>query len=395
MRQGCLDRDDDYFHEPATEREEGAGGGIRLLLNWIYSEPEGGSDVFRGPALLCELSHHQSNKYKRYLISFFVMDLQQLNALIAISEYGSFSAAADALATVQSNISTHVKKLETELGMELVDRSTRKLTEAGALVVARARRVIGELDALASDVTALTHEVVGTVRVGVIGTAARWLVPSLIELTPTRHPLLHLVFIEATTVGLDVQLANGQVDLGVLGLPAAGSELRTTPLFEEDLVLVLPIEHELAVDSIIHIEDLAKLPLILPLRGSSYRNELDTAAAAKGLTLHPRAEVDSLRLISALSFEGVGYAIVPSGSFSPRRSDVERWAYIPVEGLAPRLVGVAQRRRGIPGAPVRAVFEVLQEIIFDRERTPWGVRPIAPDEAAARATALTGVPARP
>jgi DNA-binding transcriptional LysR family regulator len=250
--------------------------------------------------------------------------------------------------------------------------------------VARARRVIGELDAMASDVTALTHEVVGTVRVGVIGTAARWLVPSLIELTPMRHPLLHLVFIEATTVGLDVQLANGQVDLGVLGLPAAGSELRTTPLFEEDLVLVLPMEHELANDSTIHLQDLVKLPLILPLKGSSYRNELDTAMAARGLTLHPRAEVDSLRLISALSFEGVGYAIVPSGSFSPRRSDVERWAYIPVEGLAPRLVGVAQRRRGIPGAPVRAVFEVIQEIIFDRDRTPWGVRPIPPDEAASR-----------
>lgn len=312
------------------------------------------------------------------------MDLQQLNALIAVSEYGSFSAAADALATVQSNISTHVKKLETELGMELIDRGTRTLTEAGELVVARARRVIGELDAMASDVTALTHEVVGTVRVGVIGTAARWLVPSLIELTPMRHPLLHLVFIEATTVGLDVQLANGQVDLGVLGLPAAGSELRTTPLFEEDLVLVLPIEHELANDSTIHLQDLVKLPLILPLKGSSYRNELDTAMAARGLTLHPRAEVDSLRLLSALSFEEVGYAIVPSGSFSPRRSDVERWAYIPVEGLAPRLVGVAQRRRGIPGAPVRAVFEVLQEIIFDRNRTPWGVRPIPPDEAASR-----------
>ena len=55
-----------------------------------------------------------------------------------------------------------------------------------------------------SDVTALSHEVVGTVRLGVIGTAARWLVPQLIELAPERHPLLHLVFIEATTIGLDV-----------------------------------------------------------------------------------------------------------------------------------------------------------------------------------------------
>jgi hypothetical protein len=75
---------------------------------------------------------------------------------------------------------------------------------------------------------------------------------------------------------------------------------------------------------------------------------------------------------------------VPSGAISPRRSEAEQWSYVPVEGLAPRLVGVAQRRRGVPGAPVRAVFEILQEIIFNRARTPWGVRPIAPDEVAGR-----------
>lgn len=312
------------------------------------------------------------------------MDLRQLNAIVAIAEYGSFSAAADALATVQSNVSTHVKKLETELGMELVDRSTSSLTEAGRLVVARARRVIGELDAMASDVTALTHEVVGTVRLGVIGTAARWLVPSLIELVPERHPLLHLVFVEATTVGLDAQLASGQVDLGVLGLPAAGSELRTIPLFEEELVLVVPRDHPLAEKSLVSLEDLANLPLILPQRGSAYRDELDQSTQAAGLTLHPRAEVDSLRLVAALCFEGAGYAIVPSGAVSPRRAEADLWAYVRVAGLTPRLVGVAQRRRGIPGAPVRAVLDVLQEIVFDRTRIPWGVRPISPDEAANR-----------
>src|SRR5580700_11405670 len=104
------------------------------------------------------------------------MDLRQLAAIVAISEHGSFSGAADALATVQSNISTHVKNLERELGSTLVDRSNGQLTEAGEIVVRRARRMIGEIDAMSSDVTALGREVVGTVRLGAIGTAARWLV---------------------------------------------------------------------------------------------------------------------------------------------------------------------------------------------------------------------------
>src|ERR1019366_5892420 len=98
------------------------------------------------------------------------MDLRQRNALIAIDDHGSFSAAADALATVQSNISTHVKKLERELGTTLIDRASGDLTEAGELVVARARRATAELDALLSDVMALHHDVAGTVRIGIIGT---------------------------------------------------------------------------------------------------------------------------------------------------------------------------------------------------------------------------------
>src|SRR3546814_3316448 len=97
------------------------------------------------------------------------MDLKQLTALLAVAEHGSFSAAARAIHTVQSNVSTHVARLEKELGVLLVDRSSGGLTEEGEAAVARARRIRGELDALQSDVAALRAEVVGHVRIGLIG----------------------------------------------------------------------------------------------------------------------------------------------------------------------------------------------------------------------------------
>src|SRR5258708_39078279 len=68
------------------------------------------------------------------------MDLRQLAALVAVAETGTFSAAADVLHTVQSNVSTHVARLERELGVTLVDRAAGRLTEEGEAVVARARR---------------------------------------------------------------------------------------------------------------------------------------------------------------------------------------------------------------------------------------------------------------
>ena len=306
------------------------------------------------------------------------MDLRQLNAIVAIAEHGSFSAAADALATVQSNVSTHVKKLEHELGTVLVDRATGELTDEGALVVTRARRVIHELDAMASDVTALSLDVVGTVRLGAIGTAARWLVPQLLDIAPARHPHLRLVFVEATTIGLDAQLATSLVDLAVLNLPASGTEVRTIALFEEDLALVVPKDHELAGAKQVTAQELSRLPLILPLPGVKLRDDIDAVTAAAGIQLEARAEMDSLRLIASLTFEGAGLAILPCGAVPDFLSD--SFEFVPVAGLRPRLVGVAQRRRGLPGAPVRAVLDILSEIIFDPARRPKGVRPVSPDE---------------
>src|SRR5256885_14166355 len=105
------------------------------------------------------------------------MDLRQLAALVAVAEHGTFSAAADLLHTVQSNVSTHVARLERELGAALVDRAAGRLTEEGEAVVARARRIQGELAALAADVASMRDEGAGPARVGVIGTIRRWLAP--------------------------------------------------------------------------------------------------------------------------------------------------------------------------------------------------------------------------
>jgi DNA-binding transcriptional LysR family regulator len=308
------------------------------------------------------------------------MDLRQLNALVAVADHGSFSAAADALATVQSNVSTHVRKLEDELGAVLVDRSAGRLTNAGELVVARARRIQAEVDALSADVTAIDREVSGVVRLGIIGTTARWLVPELLRVVPIRFPLLSLSFAEATTLGLDAQLAAGQVDLAVLNLPAAGIELRTVPLFEEDLVLVVAADDPMAARGSIDIADLDGMALLLPQPGTAFRDEIDAAVRPARITLNPRAEVDSPRLIASLTFEGCGPAILPASAVPSYLQD--QWKELQISGLPPRLVGVALRRRGLLGAPARAVLDVITEIVFDAGRMPAGLRAVLPEQPA-------------
>lgn len=304
------------------------------------------------------------------------MDLRQLGALVAIADHGSFSAAADALSTVQSNVSAHVKKLELELNAELVDRSNGELTEAGRVVVFRARRARAELDALLSDVLALHHDVAGTVRIGVIGTTARWLVPHLLEIAPLRFPLLRLVFVESTTTALDSQLASGLVDLAVLTLPQIGTDQVFVPLFEEELVLVAEHSHPLATRGEIGLSELAGVPLLLPTRGTSFRDDIEHALRPLGLTLTARAEVDGTRLIASLVFDGWGPAILPATAVPPYLR--EEWATVRVREIPPRLVGMTQRERNLPSAPTRAVLDMLTSIVFDSHRTPPGLRAVPP-----------------
>jgi LysR family hydrogen peroxide-inducible transcriptional activator len=289
------------------------------------------------------------------------MDLRQLSALVAVADHHSFSAAAEALHTVQSNVSNHVAHLEKELGVQLVDRHAGELTEEGQAVVERARRIAAELDALVADVAAVRHEVVGTVRLGMIGTTARWLAPRLLERLAEEHPKVRLMIADATSTTLEPLLAAGLLDLGVVTLPVPAPDLVGRALFDEDLVLVVQPDHPLASLPAVDITDLDGMELLLPAPGTAFRPDLDQAAAAAGITLVAKAELDGLRLIASLTFDGYGPAILPATAIPPRLEGI--YLRIPVHGVPYRRVGIATRRRGRPSAPARAVIAVMDRII--------------------------------
>ena len=157
------------------------------------------------------------------------MDLRHLQALVGIADCGSFSAAAEAIGTVQSNVSAHVARLERELDATLVDRSSGRLTEEGEVVVARARRMMGELDAMVADVVG--HSPGG----GGHGPSrddrhyrplAR--APALRPVRE-RHPQVHLNVSDGTNTTLEPQLVSEQLDLAVLTMPVPSEELSAVP----------------------------------------------------------------------------------------------------------------------------------------------------------------------
>jgi DNA-binding transcriptional LysR family regulator len=302
------------------------------------------------------------------------MDLRQLASLVAVAETGTFSAAATKLHTVQSNVSTHVARLERELGVTLVDRSAGRLTGEGEVVVARARRVQSELEALAADVASLRDEVAGLVRLGVIGTTARWLMPPLLTAVAERHPKVRILTLEANTTALLPQLVAGSLDMGLVNLPAIDPDVVVEPLFEEELILVVPPDHPLLAAPRVGIRELAEHELLLTPPGTSIRVLLDAAAEAEGVQLRPKAELDGLRLIASLCFEGFGAGVLPTTAI-PRWLTAGEWQVVPLPDLPRRCVALACRRRGLASAPSRVVQEVICDVVADQAEAHPGVHP--------------------
>jgi DNA-binding transcriptional LysR family regulator len=306
------------------------------------------------------------------------MDLRQLAALVAVAETGSFSAAARQLHTVQSNVSTHVARLERELDVVLVDRASGELTDAGAAVVTRARQIQAELDALAGDIASLHDEVSGHVRLGVIGTTARWVVPPLLVAVTAQLPRVRLVVVDATTTSLLPQLIGGRLDLAIVNLPVDDPDVVTEDLFDEDPTLVTPLDHPLANRDRVTLADITEFPILLEPQGTNFRDVLDEQARSQGVTLVPQAEIDGMRLLATLAFQGFGAALLPA-SAAPNWVGGD-WRRVLVDDIEGRSVGLARRRRGQLSAPARALREVIRQVIATEAPTQPGVHAaMAPD----------------
>lgn len=290
------------------------------------------------------------------------VDLRQLQAFLAVVDHGGFTAAARATHTVQSNISTHVARLERALDATLIDRATGQPTQEGEAVVARARRIQNELSALEGDVASLQGTPRGVVRLGIIGTTARWLTPLVVDELAKETPDVRPVVVDATTSSQVLRLIEGDLEFGVVALPVDDSEIRTRALFTEENVAIVPTGHPLTkADRPLDISDLAGEELLLASPGTAFRRVVDDAFDAAGITPRIKVEVDGLRLLATLAFRGFGVTIVPATAAPGWVGGA--WEELSIAGLGRRTVGVATRRRGMLSLAAQSTIDLVQQIV--------------------------------
>ncbi|MBT3151544.1 LysR family transcriptional regulator [Streptomyces sp. CHD11] len=240
--------------------------------------------------------------------------LAQLRAFAAVAEHLHFRDAAAATGTSQPALSGAVSALEETLGVTLVERTTRKvlLSPAGERLAARAKAVLAEVGALMEEAEALRAPFTGVLRLGVIPTVAPYLLPTVLRLVHDRYPRLDLQVHEEQTANLLDGLARGRLDLLLLAVPLGVPGVSELPLFDEDFVLVTPLDHWLGGRRGIPRGVLRELNLLLLDEGHCLRDQaLEICREAGRAGVAATTTAAGLSTLVQLVAGGLGVTLLP------------------------------------------------------------------------------------
>lgn len=269
------------------------------------------------------------------------MELRQLRYLTAVAEERSFTRAAERLYIAQSAVSHQIVKLEAELGVQLLSRSSRLVepTHAGELVVARARRILTETAAIEGEIAALQGLVCGRVGLGGMLALGPLDIAQLLGSFHRRYEGVEVKLVVATTRDLHARVHREELDLAVsVEVPGLASrDISGERLFDEELVAVLPPDHPLGTsESPLATSELAPYPFLGYYPGSATREAIDKRLNADGVLPRTTFESSDAGIVRRLVSHGLGVAILARSTVS------ELGPPIVVRSLRPRLTcGIA------------------------------------------------------
>jgi LysR family nitrogen assimilation transcriptional regulator len=231
------------------------------------------------------------------------MDLRQLRYFVAVAERGGFGAAASALNVAQSALSRHIKLLEHELGGALLERGARGVspTEAGKVLLARGRWLLGTLDDIRTEVLIENREPSGTVRLGAPSTLADNFYAPLARVFAERFPRVKLELSDGLTEEMTDRLLKSELDLAIVTTPQANDHLDYETLVVEQVFLIGPPRDPLLMRGQVSRQQFNRLPAaVRPLSRSPF---------PPGVT--SSLQVESQTPLKQMVAAGLGYGLLP------------------------------------------------------------------------------------
>lgn len=296
------------------------------------------------------------------------MDIKALRYFVAVAHFGSITKAATYLHIAQPALSRRIRKLESDLGVQLLQRTAQgvRLTEPGRQLVERADGILRQIETMHAEAMSWGSVPSGPVAVALMPAVAPLVAPELVRTVRERLPDVRLTLGEGVTSVIREGLLNEVHDLGILHMDQSEPAFLLTHLLTEPMFLIGPgdawndpTDRERAVP----LGELRQYPLLLPSRPNALHLMIARLASANGVELDIRENIDSAPVIKRLVQSGLGYTVqcysyvheeVERGDLAVRRLDVadlsRRWS-----------LAVLRER---PLAPaVTAVSEIIREIV--------------------------------
>lgn len=288
------------------------------------------------------------------------MNLTQVQVLLTLAETGSFTQAGDKIGMTQSAVSHALNNLETELGVQLLERSRGgvSLTPIGERLLPHALEIMQRVDAVYQEAAHSRGIMNGKLRIATFPSVSARLLPDILRRLNTLHPMLEVVLFDGSDEECVEWIEQGVVDVGFVTFAGA---MEIISLMRDEMLAILPADHPKSNQNTITPAQLAESPFILSQAGCAYL--IGKIYDEANQTFQTRFHVNDVFTIMAMVVEGLGVTIVPE-MILPDRTDGMKVLHLSPRSYRHLSLGVRSLAQATPAA--RAFIEITQAVVAQK-----------------------------
>lgn len=299
------------------------------------------------------------------------MELRHLRYFVAVAEELHFNRAAERLHIAQPPLSQQIKQLETELGVELFHRRTKRqvqLTEAGQVLLQATYPILAQLDQAICDTQRAGRGETGSLTIGFTSSVVYDVLPAILYRFRQHFPQVDLALQELTTTQQEEALHNQRIEVGFCHLPLKDTSLVSETILEESLVVVLPATHPLATETILSVRSLADESFILFPRhlGPGLYDQIVSFCKQANFSPKVMQEAIQMQTIIGLISAEMGVSLVPASLQNLQRVGV---VYKPLQEAMPQVETAVVWRSDSSSAVLRKFLQVVRAYVNERRNT--------------------------
>jgi len=292
------------------------------------------------------------------------IELRQLEYFVAVSNELHFTKAAEKLNISQPSLSQQIRALEHEIGMPLFDRIGKKisLTEAGRILLSHSKKVFHEVEQAYAAIQDLNGLQQGKLTIGALLTTVNYLLPPAILNFNALYPNIELSVLGLRTGEIREKLLQNELDIGITFLPVQDKEIISIPLYQNELTLVVPTNHELTQHTTVTMGVLQKYPIILLPKNFFLTQLIRSHCQNFNFTPKPILEISTMESLIHMVSKGMGITVLPKPYIDFLQSNSIQAIKIK-NPTATIEIGIIYRKDKYMCAATRMFIEQLQKIV--------------------------------